>query len=188
MVCNVSRFWRFLSHLPRLQACSFLANCFTDIWLDMGSWLGHWHVSSFQQICAWTDENLHLVQIYMWNFEICIFVFVFVYQCLLSILFQRCGGGVWFDQTEQSKSTIENVQLVQLGGRLARLLVMMTMLMTLVLKLKIWRLGAGEKYKAKAETAWGWLRSHGIVNATSFQVLRGAFSLALPLKVLSTKS
>merc|ERR1719234_2580360 len=62
-----------------------------------------------------------------------------------------CGGGVWFDQTEQSKSTIENVQLIQLGGRLARL-------------------GAGEKYKAKAETAWMWLRSRGILNATSFQV------------------
>ena len=49
--------------------------------------------------------------------------------------FQRCGGGVWFDQTEQSKSTIENVQLVQLGGRLARLLKMMMTTMVLMMML-----------------------------------------------------
>ena len=46
---------------------------------------------------------------------------------------------------------------------------------------KIWRLGAGGKYKAKAEIAWDWLRSHGVVNATSFQVLLFSLSLFLSL-------
>ena len=31
-----------------------------------------------------------------------------------------CGGGVWFDQSKGGKETIENVQMVQLGAKLAR--------------------------------------------------------------------
>jgi predicted alpha-1,6-mannanase (GH76 family) len=32
-----------------------------------------------------------------------------------------CGGGVWFDQTQQGKETIENAQMFQLGLKLGRL-------------------------------------------------------------------
>ena len=32
-----------------------------------------------------------------------------------------CGGGVWFDNNYNGKETIENVQMIQLGFKLARL-------------------------------------------------------------------
>ena len=37
------------------------------------------------------------------------------------ILLLVCGGGVWFDQAETGKETIENAQLFQLALKLARL-------------------------------------------------------------------
>ena len=41
--------------------------------------------------------------------------------CILYILLLVCGGGVWFDQAETGKETIENAQLFQLALKLARL-------------------------------------------------------------------
>ena len=35
--------------------------------------------------------------------------------------FTVCGGGVWFDNSTKGKETIENVQMFQLGLKLARL-------------------------------------------------------------------
>ena len=34
---------------------------------------------------------------------------------------KTCGGGIWFDNNYSGKETIENVQMVQLGFKLARL-------------------------------------------------------------------
>ena len=36
------------------------------------------------------------------------------------ILLLVCGGGVWFDQAETGKETIENAQVFQLALKLAR--------------------------------------------------------------------
>ena len=38
----------------------------------------------------------------------------------LKTLFSVCGGGVWFDQSQGGKETVENVQMVQLSAKLAR--------------------------------------------------------------------
>ena len=43
---------------------------------------------------------------------------IFIY---IDISLLVCGGGVWFDQAETGKETIENAQLFQLALKLARL-------------------------------------------------------------------
>ena len=42
-------------------------------------------------------------------------------EASIYILLLVCGGGVWFDQAETGKETIENAQLFQLALKLARL-------------------------------------------------------------------
>ena len=32
----------------------------------------------------------------------------------------KCGGGMWFDQTNATKATIENAQMYQLGMKLGK--------------------------------------------------------------------
>ena len=61
-----------------------------------------------------------------------------------------CGGGVWFDSSMGGKETIENVQMFQLGMKLAR-----------------YKHG---KYKQLAETVWKWIQKVEIINMTSYQV------------------
>ena len=65
-----------------------------------------------------------------------------------------CGGGVWFDQSHGGKETIENVQMFQLGNRLARLT-------------------KQEKYREKADQVWRWINKVGIINNKTFQVYDG---------------
>ena len=67
---------------------------------------------------------------------------------------QACGGGLWFDQSQQSKETIENVQMFQLGNRLARLT------------------GKSE-YKEKAREVWRWINKVGIISQETSQVFDG---------------
>ena len=50
-----------------------------------------------------------------------IYICVYVYYIYIYILLLVCGGGVWFDQAETGKETIENAQLFQLALKLARL-------------------------------------------------------------------
>ena len=67
---------------------------------------------------------------------------------------ETCGGGVWFDNNYSGKETIENVQMIQLGLKLARL--------------------SGEaKYSDKAKQVLSWVLHVGIVNSTSYQVYDG---------------
>ena len=61
-----------------------------------------------------------------------------------------CGGGVWFDNSQGGKETIENVQMFQLGMKLAR-----------------YKHG---KYKSLAETVWKWIHKVHLINMTSYQV------------------
>ena len=65
-----------------------------------------------------------------------------------------CGGGVWFDNNYSGKETIENVQMIQLGLKLARL-------------------SRDTKYSDKAKQVLSWVLHVGIVNRTSFQVYDG---------------
>ena len=65
-----------------------------------------------------------------------------------------CGGGLWFDQGQTAKDTIENVQMFQLGNRLARLT-------------------KQEKYREKADQVWRWINKVGIINNKTFQVYDG---------------
>ena len=50
------------------------------------------------------------------------FIFAVTYgpPVTLPTLFSVCGGGVWFDQSQGGKETVENVQMVQLSAKLAR--------------------------------------------------------------------
>ena len=65
-----------------------------------------------------------------------------------------CGGGVWFDQGLAAKDTIENVQMFQLGNRLARL-------------------SKEDQYKEKAWSVWRWINQVGMISPRTFQVYDG---------------
>ena len=65
-----------------------------------------------------------------------------------------CGGGLWFDQGQTAKDTIENVQMFQLGNRLARLT------------------GRSE-YREKAGQLWLWINKVGMVSQETSQVYDG---------------
>ena len=65
-----------------------------------------------------------------------------------------CGGGVWFDQSQAGKETIENVQMFQLGNRLARLT-------------------GQHQYREKAAQIWRWINKVGIINNRTGQVYDG---------------
>ena len=67
---------------------------------------------------------------------------------------QVCGGGLWFDQGQTAKDTIENVQMFQLGNRLARLT------------------GRSE-YREKAGQLWLWINKVGMVSQETSQVYDG---------------
>ena len=69
-----------------------------------------------------------------------------------------CGGGVWFDNNYNAKQTIENVQMVQLGARLGRLLAASN---------------SSQDYLKKAELTWHWLASHQLYDNTTHQVFDG---------------
>ena len=70
-----------------------------------------------------------------------------------------CGGGVWFDDNHAGKQTIENVQMVQLGGRLSRLLGSGT--------------SDGQDYLEKAQLAWRWIVAHQLYDNATHQVYDG---------------
>ena len=57
-------------------------------------------------------------------------------------------------QTHVGKQTIENVQMFQLGNKLARLL-------------------NKKQYREKANTVWKWINKVGIINMTTYQVNGG---------------
>ena len=65
-----------------------------------------------------------------------------------------CGGGLWFDQSQASKVTIENVQMFQLGNRLARLT-------------------KKDRYKEKAGLVWRWINKVGMISPKTFHVYDG---------------
>ena len=65
-----------------------------------------------------------------------------------------CGGGLWFDQGQTSKDTIENVQMFQLGNRLARLT-------------------KKSEFKEKARELWRWMNKVGMISETTSQVYDG---------------
>ena len=65
-----------------------------------------------------------------------------------------CGGGLWFDQSQASKDTIENVQMFQLGNRLARLT-------------------KKSEFKEKARELWRWMNKVGMISETTSQVYDG---------------
>ena len=65
-------------------------------------------------------------------------------------------GGIWFDQSHQGKSTIENTQMYALGMKLAR-----------------FSNSPQEKqdFQGKSEKVWNFLTNKtGILNGTTFQV------------------
>lgn len=67
-----------------------------------------------------------------------------------------CGGGLWFDQSQNGKATIENVQLYQLAMKLAR-----------------FSKTSQEKqeFVAKAEKLWNFLtKATGLLDPITFQV------------------
>lgn len=65
-----------------------------------------------------------------------------------------CGGGLWFDQSQAAKLTIENVQMFQLGNRLARLT-------------------KEDHYRQRAGLVWRWINKVGMINPHTFQVYDG---------------
>ena len=74
-----------------------------------------------------------------------------------------CGGGVWFDNSLGGKQTIENVQMIQLGNKLARLT-------------------KENSYRDRAALVWKWVQKVGILNMTSFQVCISYFEQPLCAK------
>ena len=65
-----------------------------------------------------------------------------------------CNGGVWFDQSQSGKQTIENVQMIQLAAKLSRLL-------------------KKPELKSKANTVMNWVVKVGLINKTSYEVYDG---------------
>ena len=65
-----------------------------------------------------------------------------------------CSGGVWFDQNQEGKQTIENVQTVQLAAKLGRL-------------------AGRHQDRQRAEAVWSWVVATGLVNLTTYSVYDG---------------
>ena len=86
-----------------------------------------------------------------------------------------CGGGVWFDNNYNGKETIENVQMIQLGFKLARLsgtgcpMFNDSIAKLIVVSLFISFTG-DSSCKKRAVSVWNWILKAGIINMTSFQV------------------
>ena len=92
--------FRFLSHLPSLQACSLWPNYFLDIRLDMGSWLGHWHVRLFQLTKA--------CGLFKFICEILRFLYLYLYLYINALfkLFSK-GVGEAFGLTKQNRASLQ---------------------------------------------------------------------------------
>ena len=76
-------------------------------------------------------------------------------------------GGIWFDQSHQGKSTIENTQMYALGMKLAR-----------------FSNSPQEKqdFQGKSEKVWNFLTNKtGILNGTTFQVFFSTLSQCLKI-------
>jgi predicted alpha-1,6-mannanase (GH76 family) len=71
-----------------------------------------------------------------------------------------CDGGVWFDNNFAGKQTIENVQMVQLGARLARLLFSSNS-------------SSSHDYLEKAQLVWRWIVARQLYDNVTHQVFDG---------------
>jgi len=71
-----------------------------------------------------------------------------------------CSGGIWFDDNQSGKQTIENVQMVQLGARLARLLGAVNA-------------SGSHDYLEKALLIWHWIEARQLYDNVTHQVFDG---------------